>query len=65
MFDPAKVAMMIISGGSSEAEEESEEDGSAGPDALKAFAEAIDSKDWAAAYDAFRVAVQSCGYEDE
>ncbi len=63
MFDAKQAALLILSSGKPEAEHE--EDGSAGPDALKAFVEAMKAEDWVAAYDAFRVAVQSCGYEDD
>lgn len=66
MFDPAKAALLILSGGESEEEDTEKEDGSGGPAALRAMFLALrDGKD-NEAYDAFRAAVESCGeYEDD
>lgn len=64
MFDPKKAAMLIISSKHDDPEGDegnmSEEDGSAGPGALKAVFEAMKKGDEDAAYDAFRAAVMSC-----
>lgn len=64
MFDPKKAALLILSKGGGEGEESMSEDGSSGPDALKAAFEAMKKGDYEVAYDAFRVAVQSCGSDD-
>lgn len=66
MFDPKKAALLILSkGGHDEPDgDEGSEDGSGGPEALKAAFEAMQKGDFDVAYDAFRVAVQSCGSDD-
>ncbi len=66
MFDPKKVAMLILSGkGSEHGSDDTEEDGSSGPGALKAMFAALKDGNEQEAYDAFRSAVKSCGYDDE
>lgn len=63
MFDPKKAALLILSKGD-HGDQEEESDGSSGPEALKAAFEAMKKGDYEVAYDAFRVAVQSCGSDD-
>lgn len=65
MFDPKKAALLIVSGHGKEGGDDMEsEDGSSGPEALKAVFDAMKSGDFEVAYDAFRAAVQSCGSGD-
>ena len=63
MFDPKKAALLILSKGEHGESGESS-DGSSGPEALKAAFEAMKKGDYEVAYDAFRVAVQSCGSDE-
>lgn len=70
MFDPKKAAMLIVSksgssGSSREGVEVGEEDVSGGTGALQAMFDALKKGDMEVAYDAFRVAVQSCSEDNE
>ncbi len=68
MFDPKKAALLILAKGKTDESDKMEgmheEDGSDGEDALKAAFEAMKKGDYSTAYDAFRVAVQSCSDEE-
>jgi TolA-binding protein len=67
MFDPKKAALLIVSKhGEPDGDEEDmgAEDGSMGPEALKAAFESMKKGDYNAAYDAFRAAVHSCGSDE-
>jgi hypothetical protein len=66
MMDLKKAAADILAkrGGGGDGES-SDSDGSSGPGALSAMFAALKAGKDAEAYDAFRAAVQSCGYSDE